>query len=568
MSYKAFALKYRPRNFEEVIGQPHVVSALKKAILNDRVHHAYLFSGPRGIGKTSLARILARSLNCFEGPTLTPCGKCTSCTEIERGASFDVIEIDGASNRGIDDIRTLRENVKLSPAYSRYKIYIIDEVHQITSDGFNALLKTLEEPPAHVKFIFATTHPQKILPTILSRCQKFQFHLLATEQIVEKLKRITDQENINIEKKILYSIARASSGSIRDAESLLDQFVPIILDKKDPGEVTSFLGVIDEETLNTMAEYIVEKDLIKALGFLNTLVEEGKDLGSFLLAFIEHLRNIMLVKLSPAAFTDLIYVSPQTKDFLKTLAAKISVSQVLSLIDLILEAKEWGRKLDSLRIPFEVVLIKFCGSYQASPPEKGDAVSQKPPPKTSSQKSSRPKLEPSPEAKKQPIDFSPPEDITEKNPEEAGNNQPSLRKKTKSEDPSSSLTDQGEVTMDEIKAAWGRIISELKKERVSLGSYLSEATLVSCKKNILTLGFPKKCSFHKEIVEKSKNNSFIEEFIGTSLGKSLSVKYTLIKDAQISDDGSLDHLKKYQPPPGNEEFVNDLLDTFEGTFDV
>ena len=194
MSYLAFALKYRPQSFDEVVGQEHVVISLKNAILKSRVHHAYLFSGPRGIGKTSMARILAKSLNCHQGPTITPCGKCASCDEISRGTSLDIIEIDGASNRGIDEIRTLREGVKLSPAHSRFKVYIIDEVHMLTQEAFNALLKTLEEPPSHVKFIFATTHPQKVLPTILSRCQKFQFSLISVEKIVVKLQSIVKIE--------------------------------------------------------------------------------------------------------------------------------------------------------------------------------------------------------------------------------------------------------------------------------------------------------------------------------------------------------------------------------------
>ncbi|MFA7115371.1 MAG: DNA polymerase III subunit gamma/tau, partial [Candidatus Omnitrophota bacterium] len=245
MSYQAFALKYRPKNFSEVIGQRHVVTALKTAIEKNHIHHAYLFSGPRGCGKTSMARIFAKSLNCVNGPTITPCGKCPSCLEIAKGMALDVIEIDGASNRGIDDIRSLRENVKLSPIGAKYKVYIIDEVHQITSDGFNALLKTLEEPPSHVKFIFATTHPQKIIPTILSRCQKFQFTLLLLEDIVTKLKIITKSEKLQIPDSLLYAIARSAGGSIRDAESLLDQLAPVISQGGLVDDIFSFLGIID-----------------------------------------------------------------------------------------------------------------------------------------------------------------------------------------------------------------------------------------------------------------------------------------------------------------------------------
>ncbi|MBM3245678.1 MAG: DNA polymerase III subunit gamma/tau, partial [Candidatus Omnitrophica bacterium] len=208
MSYLVFALKWRPNNFDEVIGQSHIVNTLKSALQKNRLAHAYLFAGPRGVGKTSTARILAKALNCKEGPTVTPCGKCPSCLGITKGCSLDVIEIDGASNRGIDEIRTLRENVKFSPVQGRYKVYIIDEVHQITPDGFNALLKTLEEPPEFVKFIFATTQPNKVIPTILSRCQRLDFRRISAMEIVGQLEKIAAAEGVGVDKEALLAIAR------------------------------------------------------------------------------------------------------------------------------------------------------------------------------------------------------------------------------------------------------------------------------------------------------------------------------------------------------------------------
>ncbi|MCK5494347.1 MAG: DNA polymerase III subunit gamma/tau, partial [Candidatus Omnitrophica bacterium] len=359
MSYLAFALKYRPKNFDEIVGQEHIVEPLKNAIINDRVHHAYLFSGPRGVGKTSLARILAKSLNCDKGPTVTPCGECLTCVEAAQGKSFDIVEIDGASNNGVDEIRVLRENVKLSTVHSRYKIYIIDEVHMLSNAAFNALLKTLEEPPSHVKFIFATTHPNKLLPTILSRCQKFQFNLVSLPKIVNKLKKIIDAENIKIEDTLLYTIGRASGGSIRDAESLLDQLVPVVLEDKSVKDIFSFLGIIDEESLNTMLKALIDKDFEFCLDFVDKIIKEGKDLGVFVDAFIEHLRNLLLSKVSIKTFKELSEVSPQSKEFILLISKKISTRDVLKVIDLFIEAKELSHKLSTIKIPLELALIKF-----------------------------------------------------------------------------------------------------------------------------------------------------------------------------------------------------------------
>ena len=244
MSYIAFARKWRPKNLDEIIGQEHVVSVLKNSIKQNRLAHAYLFTGSRGVGKTSCARILAKSINCAKGPTLKPCEECSSCCEIPQGRSLDVIEIDGASNRGIDEIRTLRENVKFAPTAGKHKIYIIDEVHMLTTEAFNALLKTLEEPPEHVKFIFATTQPNKIISTILSRCQRFDFRLIPTLTIIEKLEKIAKEEHLKIDKQALFAIAKASGGSMRDAETILDQLSSVSSAKINAQDVSSMLGAV------------------------------------------------------------------------------------------------------------------------------------------------------------------------------------------------------------------------------------------------------------------------------------------------------------------------------------
>lgn len=532
MEYQVFALKYRPQNFEEIVGQEHVVSALKRAIQTKRLHHAYLFSGPRGVGKTSLARVLAKALNCLKGPTISPCQECLSCKEIAKGTSLDVIEIDGASNRGIEDIKSLRESVKLAPSYSRYKIYIIDEVHQITSDGFNALLKTLEEPPAHVKFIFATTHPHKIPPTILSRCQKFQFHLLSIEKIVEKLKRITEREKIDISEELLYSIAKASSGSIRDAESLLDQLVPVIIEKKLSWDITSLLGIIEEESLNKMVKFIVEKNLTQALEFIDKLIKEGKDLANFINFLIEHIKNLILTRLSPKAFKEVDSLSPQTKEFLSKQANLISIEEALRIIDLLIESKENSKKLNSLRIPFELALIKFCYSNPSPTSLQNSSDSQ------TTQTLSSPLEILDKEIEKTLME----EDAEDNIPEE------------KEDEEKENI-----LSEEEIKEKWPLIVEEIKKTKVTLASHLCEAQ-VFIEDNFLKIGFSKQHAFHKEILEKQNNRKILEKIIEKNLNKPVKVKFVLTED------------NKKQPlpkddKPADADFINELLDTFEGKID-
>src|SRR5437016_3203218 len=249
VSYEVFARKYRPQTFDDLVGQPHVSRTLKNAVAQNRLAHAYLFVGPRGTGKTSTARILSKALNCIHSPTVTPCGICDNCREIAAGNSLDVLEIDGASNNGVEQVRELRENVRYAPAKSRYKIYIIDEVHMLTTAAFNALLKTLEEPPPHVKFIFATTEPQKVLPTIVSRCQRFDLHRIPAKLIAEHLQFIAKKEKITLEPAAGHAIARGAEGGLRDAESMLDQLVAFCGDKISENDVLNVFGFTSEQTV-------------------------------------------------------------------------------------------------------------------------------------------------------------------------------------------------------------------------------------------------------------------------------------------------------------------------------
>ncbi|MFN3466484.1 MAG: DNA polymerase III subunit gamma/tau, partial [Candidatus Brocadiales bacterium] len=269
MTYTVFARKYRPKTFEAVVGQEATVTTLRNALQQGRVAHAYLFTGPRGVGKTSVARILAKCLNCQKGPTDSPCDECDSCRCISEGRDLDVIEIDGASNRGIDEVRALRENVKYLPSRSRHKIYIIDEAHMLTREAFNALLKTLEEPPSHVKFFLATTAPSKLPETILSRCQRFDFKNISLEDIVNRLKQIAEEVGIQAEEEALRAIARYARGGLRDAQSLLDQLWAFSEGKVTVADVQGLLGAVPEEKVTALVESFIQKDAPGALKIVN-----------------------------------------------------------------------------------------------------------------------------------------------------------------------------------------------------------------------------------------------------------------------------------------------------------
>ena len=300
MSYQVIARKWRPQTFDEVVYQDHVSRTIRNSIKNGRIAHAYLFSGPRGVGKTTMARIVAKSLNCVNGPTSTPCGKCENCVEIRRGVSFDVIEIDGASNNGIDNIRELRENVNFAPVKSRYKIYIIDEVHMVTTAAFNALLKTLEEPPAHIIFIFATTEIHKIPDTILSRCQKYFFKKIPVDVVVAHLASIVEKEGYRVSQGALYPVARIADGSMRDAQSLLDQVISFSGAAEGGAEISeddalSILGVVPTESYAKVIELVSMADAAGLMAEVDRIVSMGIDVSRYSAGFMDIIRCVRLI---------------------------------------------------------------------------------------------------------------------------------------------------------------------------------------------------------------------------------------------------------------------------------
>ena len=356
MSYEVFARKYRPQAFDDLVGQTHVSRTLKNAVAQNRLAHAYLFVGPRGIGKTSTARILAKSLNCIKGPTVTPCGKCDNCLEIAAGNSLDVIEIDGASNNSVEDVRQLRENVRYAPAKGRYKIYLIDEVHMLSTAAFNALLKTLEEPPEHVKFIFATTEPQKVLPTILSRCQRFDLHRIPANLIAQHLQLIAGKEKITLEPAAAHAIARGAEGGLRDAESMLDQLVAFCGEKISESDVLNVFGFTSEKTVTDLTANILRGETADAVDLLHQQCESGKDMMRLMSDLIAYLRDLLVFKAKPDALKE--DVDPEVQESLAAHAELITTDRLLDLIDQFAAAEGRMKWAPNKKLHFEVAIIK------------------------------------------------------------------------------------------------------------------------------------------------------------------------------------------------------------------
>ena len=360
VNYEVFARKYRPQTFDDLVGQNHVSRTLKNAVAQNRLAHAYLFVGPRGVGKTSTARILAKSLNCINGPTVTPCGVCDNCREIAGGNSLDVIEIDGASNNSVEDVRQLRENVRYAPAKGRYKIYLIDEVHMLSSAAFNALLKTLEEPPEHVKFIFATTEPQKVLATILSRCQRFDLHRIPANLIAQHLQFIAKKEKITLQPAAAHAIARGAEGGLRDAESMLDQLVAFCGEKIAESDVLNVFGFTSEQTVSDLTGRILRGETPEAIDLLHEQSEAGKDMMRLMADLIAYLRDLLVFKVKPDALNE--DVDPDVQKSLTAHAELISTDRLLELVDQFASAEGRMKWAPNKKLHFEVAIIRAIQS--------------------------------------------------------------------------------------------------------------------------------------------------------------------------------------------------------------
>ncbi len=383
MSYVVFARKYRPQTFEDVVAQEHVTRTLRNALANDRIASGYLFCGPRGTGKTTVARILAKAVNCQNGPTPTPCGECPACTEITSGASLDVLEVDAASNTGVDDIRALRENVRYLPTRGKKRIYIIDEVHRLSGSAFDALLKTLEEPPAHVMFIFATTEPLKVPETILSRTQRYDFRRVSVSDLAAHLKNIAQKENLKIDDDALALIARKAEGGVRDALSLLDQIAAFCGDTISANDVVNALRLVDRQLLVAFVDAVAASERAKTLELIRQVVDSGVDPADFVAELIEHLRVLLIIRSTPGAESLVQLSSSEFAEF-KAQSENFELGDLLRLLrmagDVVTDLKsgldhrlvldvaavKMAEMESTVRLEDVIALIK-SGSIQATP---------------------------------------------------------------------------------------------------------------------------------------------------------------------------------------------------------
>jgi len=554
MSYIGLARKYRPQNFEEIVGQGHVAKTLTNAIQQNRISHSYLFSGPRGVGKTSTARILAKCLNCEKGPTITPCGKCSMCKEITEGNSLDILEIDAASNTQVDKIRDLIEKVKFSSGAARYKVYIIDEVHMLSESSFNALLKTIEEPPAHVIFVLATTAPYKIPETIISRCQWFVFKRILVSDMIKYLADIAKKEKIKISENALYAVARHSEGSMRNAEVSLDQIISFSGDEIKDDDVDALLGVIKLDYFHQLFDNIAQKDVSHSVKLINTMIESGFEVEAFLRGLQEYLRNLVVLKdqNSQVSNADLELIDLPKEEIIKEKQQSTFFSQddMAGMIDIAANAQRDIRQFGSNgqeKLILELMVIKFImqpGLKPVQAKKTNESVEIKIQPK---QEYVAPRIaDPIIKKEEKPIIKEQVKSVFENNAAQKTENivnkvETELRK-----------SDSGDIVQK-----WQEAVEEIRKERVSLGGFLDTCEIKDYKEKVISVLFSERQSFHKERAEDRENKTIIETIMSRVFGERVKLEYIKIEGGQAKqvNQKKVDH---------EDPMVKQILSTLGG----
>ena len=540
MEYLVLARKFRPQSFAEAVGQEHVVKTLQNAISQGRVAHAFLFSGPRGVGKTSIARILAKSLNCEKGPTATPCNECSSCKEITDGRSLDVREIDGASNRGIDEIRELRENVKFAPASSKYKIYIIDEVHMLTREAFNALLKTLEEPPGHVIFVFATTESHKVPATILSRCQCHDFRRISLKEIIANLEKVAAKEEIRISKTALSWIAEAGDGSMRDAQSIFDQVISYAGKNIRDEDVEENLGLADGKYLFALSEAVIKKDAGACLNILEEAYLAGIDLKHFYQRLIKHFRNLLLVKIIGDESSSFDIAPEQIEKFSEQ-GKNTSRETLQRYLEILIAQEDALRRSQEARMKLETIIVKMAYLEPVVP--LGEIISTI-------------------EAIEQRIQKG--------LPSADGSNASAQAQGAAFDTPASSSANKeigncGAQNMEELSA---QLKGFIKKECAPLGAKINNAEVVSCEDNCLVLGIPQNSIFLEDIKSKPQQD-ILQKIACNFFGKDVELKIISLETDKTNANGNnsrsrAKNVNEIKREAINHPVLQKVMDEFSG----
>ena len=487
MSYQVIARKYRPQRFEDVVGQEHVTQTLANAIARKRIAHAYLFVGPRGTGKTTIARIFAKCLNCTDGPKVDFADSDLRVQEITEGRALDVLEIDGASNRGIDEVRELRETVKYAPASARFKIYIIDEVHMLTKEAFNALLKTLEEPPAHVKFMFATTEPEKVLATILSRCQRFDLRRIPSKLIVKQLRQIAEKESVKIEEAALHAIARGADGGMRDAESALDQLISFCGAEIAEADVLAMFGLAAQGQILALSEAVLAGETETALRQLNELAQQGKDLGRLVSELLQHFRNLLIFQVSRGDLA-LLEASEAEAAVLAKQSARLSSDGLTRMMDVLADCEGRLRDTASRKILLEVTLLKMIEARHAV---SIDAVLQQ----LQQLRAEAGGALPRPAAARPPAAAAPTPPATASATVRAS---------------APAQVNTAPAGGSELEQLWRKLEDAVGQTSPFVRSYFSKAHPVSLSKNLLTIGFDPEFADQLGLIDNSKNHEFLQ----------------------------------------------------------
>ncbi len=508
MSYQVIARKYRPQRFADVVGQEHVTDTLSNAIKQNRIAHAYLFCGPRGTGKTTIARIFAMALNCTGGPKVDFDEKDDRVKEIKDGRAMDVLEIDGASNNGVDQVRELRETCQYVPASGKFKIYIIDEVHMLSPAAFNALLKTLEEPPAHVKFMFATTDPEKVLATILSRCQRFDLRRIPTALIVKHLSEIATKEKVSVDQAALYAIARGADGGMRDAESTLDQLISFCGDKIEEPDVLTMFGLTAQSQILDLCRAVLAGEIHTTLHQLNDLSQKGKDLGRLLSDLLNHFRNLILFQVSKGDLS-LMEVSEAEAAALKEQSTLATTDALTRILEVLADAELRLRDAASKKILLEVTLLRSIEARNAVSIDavlkqlnalrgQGGAAVATPAPVVAS-------VAPRPTPAPAPTSPPPTAPVAIKNP-------PADVGSYSFKEPTVAV-----VTSGDLESLWSQLVDAAGRVSPFMRTYLLEAHPVSFEKGVFIIGFDPEFDDHRGLVDNSKNHAIIQTKL-TELG--------------------------------------------------